>query len=192
MPRIFPRSKGRSDAIIHPAFPFVPAITNCGRIARGKQLGLCWVAAGARSWRCHSGMNIHHLATPLHRVILSGGGLSRRSRRTSFLAGKAWATQRERRYYVYILGSYSGTLYIGVTGNLRRRIWQHKAACDRRDSQLSTMSIRLLYFETYHEVLNAIAREKQLKGMEAGEESRTHRKTESQMGGHERRVVHRR
>ena len=34
--------------------------------------------------------------------------------------------QRERRYYVYILGSYSGTLYIGVTGNLRRRIWQHK------------------------------------------------------------------
>ena len=72
-------------------------------------------------------------------------------------------TQREGRYYVYILGSYSGTLYIGVTGNLRRRIWQHKEhAIDGFTAEYDVT--RLLYFETDHEVLNAIAREKQLKG----------------------------
>ena len=69
----------------------------------------------------------------------------------------------ERRYYVYILASYSGTLYIGVTGNLRRRIWQHQQhAIEGFTAQYDVT--RLLYFETYHEVLNAIAREKQLKG----------------------------
>lgn len=29
-------------------------------------------------------------------------------------------------YYVYILGSISGTLYVGMTNNLHRRVWQHK------------------------------------------------------------------
>jgi len=72
-------------------------------------------------------------------------------------------TQRERRYYVYILGSFSGTLYIGVTGNLRRRIWQHKQhAIEGFTAEYDVT--RLLYFEVYHEVSNAIAREKQLKG----------------------------
>ena len=71
--------------------------------------------------------------------------------------------QRERRYYVYILGSYSGTLYIGVTGNLRRRIWQHKEH-EIEGFTAKYEVTRLLYFESYHEVLNAIAREKQLKG----------------------------
>jgi putative endonuclease len=71
--------------------------------------------------------------------------------------------RQERQYYVYILGSFSGTLYIGVTGNLRRRIWQHKQhAIDGFTEKYDVT--RLLYFETYNEVLNAIAREKQLKG----------------------------
>jgi len=71
--------------------------------------------------------------------------------------------RQERQYYVYILGSFSGTLYIGVTGNLRRRIWQHKQhAIDGFAAKYDVT--RLLYFETYNEVLNAIAREKQLKG----------------------------
>ena len=34
---------------------------------------------------------------------------------------------RDRRYYcVYIMGSLSGTLYIGVSGNLHKRVFQHK------------------------------------------------------------------
>jgi putative endonuclease len=32
----------------------------------------------------------------------------------------------EKRYYVYILSSLSGTLYIGVTNNIEKRVWQHK------------------------------------------------------------------
>ncbi|HZD30245.1 MAG TPA: GIY-YIG nuclease family protein [Candidatus Angelobacter sp.] len=71
--------------------------------------------------------------------------------------------RKELHYYVYILASYRGTLYIGVTGNLRRRVWQHKQhAIEGFTAEYDVT--RLLYFETYHEVLNAIAREKQLKG----------------------------
>jgi len=37
------------------------------------------------------------------------------------------AMPRDRKYYcVYIMGSLSGTLYIGVSGNLHRRVFQHK------------------------------------------------------------------
>ena len=31
-----------------------------------------------------------------------------------------------RRYYVYIMGSLSGTLYVGFTGNLHKRVFEHK------------------------------------------------------------------
>jgi putative endonuclease len=73
------------------------------------------------------------------------------------------APDRERFYYVYILGSISGTLYIGVTGSLRRRVWQHKQhASDGFTAQYDVS--RLLYFETFRHVGKAIAREKQLKG----------------------------
>ena len=71
---------------------------------------------------------------------------------------------RERKYYcVYILGSLSGTLYVGFSGNLHRRIFQHKfhhfeAFTDRYEA------VRLLYWESYDEVHKAIAREKPLKG----------------------------
>ena len=71
--------------------------------------------------------------------------------------------RKERHYYVYVLGSYSGTLYIGVTGNLRKRVWQHKEGTTDGFTKRYEVT-RLLYFESFHEVLNAIAREKQLKG----------------------------
>ena len=71
--------------------------------------------------------------------------------------------RKERHYYVYILGSYSGTLYIGVTGNLRKRVWQHKEEATEGFTKRYGVT-RLLHFERFHEVLAAIAREKQLKG----------------------------
>jgi putative endonuclease len=58
--------------------------------------------------------------------------------------------QRERRYYVYILASHSGTLYVGVTGNLCRRIWQHKEHVIEGFTAQYDVT-RLLYFEVYHE-----------------------------------------
>jgi putative endonuclease len=64
---------------------------------------------------------------------------------------------------VYILGSISETLYIGITSNLRLRLRQHKDRINRGFTAKYDVD-RLLYFETSREVTNAIAREKQLKG----------------------------
>jgi putative endonuclease len=66
-------------------------------------------------------------------------------------------------YWVYILASRkNGTLYVGVTNSLERRVWQHKHhATDGFTSRYRVD--RLVYFEQFRDVLNAIAREKQLK-----------------------------
>ncbi len=71
---------------------------------------------------------------------------------------------RERRSYcVYIMGSLSGTLYIGMTGNLHKRVFEHKF--HRVVGFTSKYDVeRLLYWESFGEVLNAIDREEQLKG----------------------------
>lgn len=70
---------------------------------------------------------------------------------------------KEKRFYVYILASLSGTLYIGITNDLARRVYEHK------EGLISSFTVkyrvdRLVYFETFKYVGNAIAREKQLKG----------------------------
>jgi putative endonuclease len=63
---------------------------------------------------------------------------------------------------VYVLGNHSGTLYVGVTGNLERRVWEHKT--DAFDGFAKRYAVdRLLYFEEFDEIEAAIAREKQLK-----------------------------
>jgi putative endonuclease len=68
-----------------------------------------------------------------------------------------------RTYHVYILGSLSGTLYVGVTSNLRNRVWQHKNHTFAGFSAKYGVD-RLLYCEQYSYSEHAIAREKQLKG----------------------------
>ena len=71
---------------------------------------------------------------------------------------------RDRKYYcVYIMGSLSGTLYIGFSGNLHRRIFQHKAHHFEGFSAKYEVT-RLLYWESYDDVHKALARETQLKG----------------------------
>lgn len=66
-------------------------------------------------------------------------------------------------FYVYILASKrNGTLYIGVTRNLIKRVFEHKS--DEVQSFTKRYSVHLLvYFETYEDSGAAIAREKQLK-----------------------------
>jgi putative endonuclease len=72
------------------------------------------------------------------------------------------AAMPECSYFVYIMASRSLTLYIGVTGNLQRRVAQHKHhSCDGFTSNY--MIDRLVYFERYNCIHNAINREKQLK-----------------------------
>ena len=71
--------------------------------------------------------------------------------------------KREYRFYTYILGSISGTLYIGMTNNLEKRVWQHKH--HEFPGFTSKYGVdRLLYFERFDDVRSAISREKQLKG----------------------------
>ncbi len=64
---------------------------------------------------------------------------------------------------VYILASQRhGTLYTGVTSDLRRRIWQHKN--DFVEGFTKTYGVhRLVYFELCPDMTSAIAREKQIK-----------------------------
>lgn len=71
--------------------------------------------------------------------------------------------RREYRFYVYIMGSLSGTLYIGMTNNLQKRVWQHKQYEIEGFTQQYEVD-RLLYWESFDDVRVAINREKRLKG----------------------------
>ncbi len=69
----------------------------------------------------------------------------------------------ERHPCVYILASgHYGTLYIGVTSDLIRRLWQHREALLPGFTQRYDIH-RLVHFETFGDMERAISREKQLK-----------------------------
>ena len=66
-------------------------------------------------------------------------------------------------YYVYILSNYkNGTLYIGMTNDLERRMFEHKNKLVEGFSKNYNLDI-LVYFEQFQYVNDAIKREKQLK-----------------------------
>ena len=66
-------------------------------------------------------------------------------------------------YYIYIVASRrNGTLYVGMTGNLRRRISEHKESLIPGFTQKYGVN-KLVYFEEYQNVHDAIDREKRLK-----------------------------
>jgi len=67
-------------------------------------------------------------------------------------------------YYVYILASKrNGTLYVGVTNDILRRVWEHRSGKIEGFTQKYGVHI-LVWYETYADINVAIAREKQLKG----------------------------
>ena len=65
-------------------------------------------------------------------------------------------------YYVYIMASNSGTLYIGVTSNIKKRVCEHKNHLIPGFTDKYEID-RLLYFEVIRDSASAINREKQLK-----------------------------
>ncbi len=69
----------------------------------------------------------------------------------------------DRASYVYILASGRyGTLYVGVTADLVRRVWQHREKMV--DGFTKTYGVdKLVWYEVHSEICNAITREKQLK-----------------------------
>ncbi len=66
-------------------------------------------------------------------------------------------------YFVYMLTNWNGNvLYIGVTNNLQRRLYEHRNGM--ADGFTNKYNVhKLVYFETTSDVHAAIAREKQLK-----------------------------
>ena len=67
------------------------------------------------------------------------------------------------RFWVYIVSSNSGTLYIGMTNDIGRRIKEHKSG-EFEGFAGKYGCNRLVYWESFDNVLKAISREKQLKG----------------------------
>ncbi len=66
-------------------------------------------------------------------------------------------------YYVYIMSSVSFVLYIGVTNNLIRRVEEHKAGSADSFTKKYNCN-KLVYYESFFHVEDAIRREKELKG----------------------------
>jgi putative endonuclease len=69
---------------------------------------------------------------------------------------------RGKTYYVYILASRSRNLYIGVTNNLKRRVLEHKQGLVPGFTHKYRIH-RLVHFESFSDVRDAIGREKQIK-----------------------------
>tara|TARA_R110002051_G_scaffold131151_1_gene205008 strand:+ start:4902 stop:5180 length:279 start_codon:yes stop_codon:yes gene_type:complete len=66
--------------------------------------------------------------------------------------------------YVYILTNKNNTtLYVGVTANLGKRIQQHKNKHDKKSFTAKYNVDKLVYYEVFQEIGDAIAREKQIK-----------------------------
>jgi putative endonuclease len=67
-----------------------------------------------------------------------------------------------KHYYVYIMNSPSGTLYTGMTNDLKRRVHQHKHKLIEGLTKRYNVT-RLAYYEETQDVQTAIAREKEIK-----------------------------
>lgn len=65
-------------------------------------------------------------------------------------------------FYVYIMGSKSGTLYVGLTSDIKKRVYEHKNHLIAGFTDKYNID-RLLYIETMSEPTSAIKREKQIK-----------------------------
>jgi putative endonuclease len=68
----------------------------------------------------------------------------------------------QRSYWTYLMTNRSGTLYIGVTNNLARRVYEHRHHLVSGFTSRYLVD-RLIHAESFSEILDAIAREKQLK-----------------------------
>ncbi len=71
----------------------------------------------------------------------------------------------EKRFFIYIMSSLSRRIYTGVTNNLFRRVMQHKSGEYKGFTQRYRIN-RLVYYECFQYVNNAIRREKKIKGLD--------------------------
>ncbi len=70
----------------------------------------------------------------------------------------------EEQYYIYILANVTNVAtYVGVTNDLKRRVWEHKEKFVMGFAEKHDIN-KLVYYEIFGDPENAILREKQLKG----------------------------
>ena len=68
----------------------------------------------------------------------------------------------EKTYFVYLLASKSRRIYVGVTNNLERRLYEHKQKLVDGFTKLYNID-RLVFFESTNDVRSALEREKEIK-----------------------------
>ena len=68
-----------------------------------------------------------------------------------------------RQYWVYIMASRGGVLYVGMTNDLLQRVQEHKSGLFLQSFTRQFNVNRLVYYETCTELRAAVSREKQLK-----------------------------
>ncbi len=70
----------------------------------------------------------------------------------------------DRHYYIYIMTNKGDTvLYTGVTNDIKRRVYEHKEKLVEGFTKKYNIT-KLVYYEVFADIENAILREKQIKG----------------------------
>lgn len=69
-----------------------------------------------------------------------------------------------REYFVYMLRCRDGTLYVGVTNDVQKRLEQHQQGGDPLAYTYSKRPVELVYVESFRDIQDAIAVEKRIKG----------------------------
>ena len=67
-------------------------------------------------------------------------------------------------YYVYILKCIDNSFYTGVTNDVARRVLEHNNSEDKTAYTYRKRPAKLVWFETYNDINQAIGKEKQIKG----------------------------
>ena len=67
-------------------------------------------------------------------------------------------------YYTYILECADAKFYVGVTNDLNRRMQEHSSGVNKNSWTFNRRPLKLVYYEKFHDVNQAIAWEKQIKG----------------------------
>ncbi len=80
-----------------------------------------------------------------------------------FFPWRSWGASLEKRFSVYIMSNISKMLYVGVTNDLEKRVFQHKSKLIHGYTQRYNL-FKLVYFESFGDIREAIQREKQIKG----------------------------
>lgn len=68
-----------------------------------------------------------------------------------------------KQYHVYLMASFRQILYVGVTNDLKKRVYQHKTKAHPTSFTARYNVNRLVYCETFNDARDALAREKQIK-----------------------------